>query len=164
MALTDGPDLTPRPPSGGSRRSRRRIMPMVVLALVLVSGGVIITQALSTAVDYYCNVDEVGVRSGCDEGRRLRLQGTVAEGSVVTGTAATMFDIEFNGATVPVEYEGEPGGIFRECLPVVVHGVFDQSTGLFLGDRVEVKHSEEYVAVNDERLTEAEAMACQPSA
>jgi len=130
----------------------------------MIAGGVIITQALSTAVDYYCNVDEIGVRSGCDEDRRLRLQGTVAEGSVVTGTVATIYDIEFNDVVVAVEYEGEPGGIFRECLPVVVHGVFDTESGLFLGDRVEVKHSEEYVAVNDDRLSEAEAMACQPSA
>lgn len=164
MAVSDAPDLTPRPTSPGTGRSGRRILPIVVLTLVVVAGGVIITQALSTAVDYYCNVDEIGVRSGCDEDRRLRLQGTVAEGSVVTGTAATMFDIEFNNAVVAVEYEGEPGGIFRECLPVVVHGVFDTESGLFLGDRVEVKHSEEYVAVNDDRLTEAEAMACQPSA
>jgi cytochrome c-type biogenesis protein CcmE len=139
-------------------------MPLIVLALVLVSGGIIITQALTTAVDYYCNVDEVGLRSGCDEGRRLRLQGTVTEGSVAAGSVSTLFDIEFNDVVVAVEYEGEPGGIFRECLPVVVHGVFDADSGLFLGDRVEVKHSEEYVAVNDDRLTEAEAMACQPSA
>ncbi|MDA2946166.1 MAG: cytochrome c maturation protein CcmE [Actinomycetota bacterium] len=164
MAVSDAPDLTPRPTAERSRRSGRRILPIVVLTLVMIAGGVIITQALSTAVDYYCNVDEIGVRSGCDEDRRLRLQGTVAEGSVVTGTVATIFDIEFNDVVVAVEYEGEPGGIFRECLPVVVHGVFDTESGLFLGDRVEVKHSEEYVAVNDDRLSEAEAMACQPSA
>ena len=118
------------------------------------------------AVDYYCNVDEVGERSGCDTGRRLRIQGTVGEGTVVVATGATLFDIRFNGASVKVEYAGEPGGIFKECLPVVVHGVFDESSGMFLGDRVEVKHSEDYVAVNDDRLEEAEAdsAACDSSA
>jgi hypothetical protein len=30
---------------------------------------------------------------------------------------------------------------------------------VFLGDRVEVKHSDEYVAVNDERLDEADELA-----
>ncbi len=159
------PDLTPRP-ENGPKRSRRRMLPVLVLALAVVAGGVVITQALSTAVDYYCNVDEVGVRSGCDTGRRLRIQGTVGEGSVVVATGATLFDIEFNGSTVQVEYAGEPGGIFKECLPVVVHGVFDEPSGMFLGDRVEVKHSEDYVAVNDERLQEAEAdaAACDTSA
>ena len=158
------PDLSPRPVEPVVGRRRRRVLPSLVLVAAILAGGVVVTRFLTSAVDYYCNVDEVGVRSGCDEGRRLRLQGTVAEGSVVLGTAATMFEIAFNGAVVAVEYEGEPGGIFRECLPVVVHGVFDDASGLFLGDRVEVKHSEEYVAVNDERLTEAEAMACTPSA
>jgi len=159
------PDLTPRP-TETPRRSKRRVLPMVVLTLAVVAGGVVITQALSTAVDYYCNVDEVGVRSGCDTGRRLRIQGTVGEGSVVVTTGATLFDIEFNGSSLQVEYAGEPGGIFKECLPVVVHGVFNESSGMFLGDRVEVKHSEDYVAVNDDRLQEAEAdsAACETSA
>ena len=159
------PDLTPRP-TETPRRSKRRVLPMVVLTLAVVAGGVVITQALSTAVDYYCNVDEVGVRSGCDIGRRLRIQGTVGEGSVVVTTGATLFDIEFNGSSLQVEYAGEPGGIFKECLPVVVHGVFNEPSGMFLGDRVEVKHSEDYVAVNDDRLQEAEAdsAACETSA
>ena len=39
---------------------------MTLLALVIVAGGFIVTQFLSSAVDYYCNVDEVGTRSGCD--------------------------------------------------------------------------------------------------
>ena len=159
------PDLTPRA-DGAPRRPRRRILPMLVLALAVAAGGVVITQALSTAVDYYCNVDEVGVRSGCDTGRRLRIQGTVGEGSVLVATGSTIFDIEFNESSLQVEYAGEPGGIFKECLPVVVHGVFYETSGLFLGDRVEVKHSEDYVAVNDDRLQEAEAdaAACDTSA
>lgn len=164
--MTDTPDLSPRPsvPTAVGRRRRRRVVPMLILAGVFVAGGIVLTQALSTAVDYYCNADEVDVREGCEAGRRLRLQGTVAEGSVVATTAATTFDIEFGAASVAVEYEGEPGGIFKECIPVVVHGQFDESTGLFKGDRVEVKHSDEYVSVNDDRLTQAEESACQPSA
>lgn len=164
--MTDTPDLSPRPsvPTAVGRRRGRRLVPMLILAGVFVAGGIVLTQALSTAVDYYCNADEVDVRDGCEAGRRLRLQGTVAEGSVVATAASTTFDIEFGAATVAVEYEGEPGGIFKECIPVVVHGQFDDSTGLFKGDRVEVKHSDEYVSVNDDRLTQAEESACQPSA
>ena len=46
---------------------------------------------------------------------------------------------------------------------VVVHGRFASATAVFEGDLVEVKHSDEYVAVNDERLAEADdlAAACQ---
>ena len=60
---------------------------------------------------------------------------------------------------MPVHYDGEPGGIFKECIPVVVHGKFASATGVFDGDLVEVKHSDEYVAVNDDRLAEAEDLA-----
>ena len=135
---------------------------MIVLALVVVAGGVIVTQFLRSAVDYYCNVDEIGVRDGCDADRRIRLQGTVDEGSVSTVGSATVFTISFNDETIPVSYDGEPGGIFKECIPVVVHGVIED--GELQGDRVEVKHSDEYVSVNDERVADAQAAGCSGGA
>ena len=154
-------DLSPRDPvdpAAPVRPRRRKWMPIVVLGLVIVAGGVVVSQFLTSAVDYYCNVDEVGVRDGCDPERRIRLQGTVDEGSISQVGNATVFTISFNGATIPVEYDGEPGGIFKECIPVVVHGVIENDT--LLGDRVEVKHSDEYVAVNDERVADAEEAGC----
>jgi cytochrome c-type biogenesis protein CcmE len=158
-------DLSPRDPVDPARsapKRRRNVLPMLVLGLVIVAGGVILTQFLTSAVDYYCNVDEVGVRAGCDEDRRIRLQGTVDEGSVAKVASATVFTITFNDETMPVRYDGEPGGIFKECIPVVVHGVIRD--GELLGDRVEVKHSNEYVAVNDERVADAQEAGCdEPS-
>jgi cytochrome c-type biogenesis protein CcmE len=153
-------DLSPRTPVGPAApvRRKRNWLPVLVLGLVVIAGGVIVTQFLTQAVDYYCNVDEVGRRSGCDEDRRIRLQGTVDENSVERVANTTVFTISFNGATMPVSYDGEPGGIFKECIPVVVHGVIEDGT--LLGDRVEVKHSDEYVAVNDERVADAEAAGC----
>jgi cytochrome c-type biogenesis protein CcmE len=155
-------DLSPRtgpdtpPPSG---RRRRKWLPIVVLAGVLVASGVIVTQFLRSAVDYYCNVDEVGQRSGCDNDRRLRVQGVVQRGTVVSSGGDTDFVIAFNDSAIDVRYDGEPGGIFKECIPVVVHGRFDVASQTFLGDRVEVKHSDEYVSVNDARLSEADTLA-----
>ncbi len=152
-------NLSPRPsgPSAPVRRTRRWL-PLVVLALVLVAGGVIVTQFLRSAVDYYCNVDEIGERAGCEPGRRLRVQGTVDRGSVATVDGVTTFSISFAGATMPVRYAGQPGGIFEECQPVVVHG--ELVKGTFEGDRVEVKHSNEYVAENAERLATSDSDAC----
>jgi cytochrome c-type biogenesis protein CcmE len=159
-------DLTPRSDPGAPPppKRRRRWAPLVVLALVLVAGGVIVTQFLRSAVDYYCNVDEIGRRDGCEAGRRLRVQGTVDKGSVSTVDGITSFDISFGGKTLPVRYEGQPGGIFEECEPVVVHG--ELLNGTFEGDRVEVKHSNEYVAANGDRLKEAstESATCSPPA
>jgi len=153
-------DLSPRTPVGAAApvRRKRNWLPLLVLGLVVGAGAVIVTQFLTQAVDYYCNVDEVGERSGCDEDRRIRLQGTVDENSVERVANTTVFTISFNGETMPVSYDGAPGGIFKECIPVVVHGVIEDGT--LLGDRVEVKHSDEYVAVNDERVADAEAAGC----
>ena len=160
-------DLTPRPvPDAEPSRRRRRLVPTLVLVLVIGAGAVVVTQFLTSAIDYYCNVDEVGVKDGCDPGRRLRIQGVVDEGSVVDDGVATTFSVSFNGARLPVRYEGEPGGIFKECIPVVVHGVVRD--GVFLGDRIEVKHSNEYVADNPDRVDDdadesSEGTACSPS-
>jgi cytochrome c-type biogenesis protein CcmE len=154
-------DLSPRTTADGTavgRKRKRNVFPIIVLALVLVAGGFIVTQFLSSAVDYFCNVDEVDVRDGCDSDSRLRLQGTVDEGTVERDAGRTMFTMSYGSATVPVSYDGDPGGIFKECIPVVVHGKFDVD-GTFLGDRVEVKHSDEYQAKNADNLAAAETAA-----
>jgi cytochrome c-type biogenesis protein CcmE len=155
-------DLSPRVDQAAPappRRRGKRWPAILVLALVIGGGVVIVTQFLSNAIDYYCNVDEVGTKDGCEAGRRLRIQGNVVEGSVAQDGDATLFDIEFNGVTMPVRYDaGDPGGIFQECVPVVVHGRLEDGT--FVGDDIEVKHSNEYEAANQDRLDQA-SNACQ---
>jgi len=146
---------------------------------VLAAGGIVLTQFLTSSIDYYCNVDEVGVKDGCEAGRRLRVQGTVEEGSIVRDGGVTSFTIEFGGRRMPVRYEGDPGGLFQECIPVVVHGRLGAQVAaagaaagaapvagaqVFDGDRVEVKHSNEYTADNGGRLDDAEAAACSQQA
>ncbi|MEM8745498.1 MAG: cytochrome c maturation protein CcmE [Actinomycetota bacterium] len=153
-------DLSPRAsvadaPTPAKRR-RRNIAPMIVLALVLVAGGVIVTQFLATAVDYFCNVDEIGERDGCETERRIRLQGTVDAGSVDETPGRTAFSMSYNGVSIDVEYaagDGRPGGIFEECQPVVVHG--EIRDGVLYGDNIEVKHSEEYEAESGDNLDAA---------
>jgi cytochrome c-type biogenesis protein CcmE len=160
-------DLSPRTDEAAPpppRRAGKRWPAIAVLVLVLAGGVVIVTQFLSSAIDYYCNVDEVGAKDGCEAGRRLRIQGNVVEGSVTADGNVTNFVVEFNGASLPVRYDaGDPGGIFQECVPVVVHGRVQETTAadgsvarVFAGDRVEVKHSNEYAAQNGNRLTEAQ--------
>jgi cytochrome c-type biogenesis protein CcmE len=131
-------------------RKRRNWAAIGVLVAVIAAGGLIVTKFLGSAIDYYCNADEIGVRDGCEAGRRLRVQGTVADGTVETTGGITTFTIVFGDAAIPVRYEGEPGGIFAECEPVVVHGRLVD--GVFEGDQIEVKHSNEYEAANPDRL------------
>ncbi len=131
---------------------------MVVAAMS--AGGVVVTKFLTSAIDYYCNVDEVGSRPGCEGDRRLRVQGIVEEGSVQQQDGGTSFVMVFNLEKIKVVYAGDPGGVFQECIPVVAHGrVID---GTFESDRIEVKHSNSYVEKNKTRLDTAneEAAAC----
>ena len=150
-------DLSPREavPSAPRVRRGKRWPAVAVLVLVLIGGGVVLTKFLTSSIDYYCNVDELGVKDGCDDGRRLRVQGNVEEGTISQEGTTTVFLIAFNGVEKRVRYEGDPGGVFQECVPVVVHGRLS-ADGVFDGDRIEVKHSNEYEAKNTDRLDEAQ--------
>ncbi|MEO5973905.1 MAG: cytochrome c maturation protein CcmE [Ilumatobacteraceae bacterium] len=155
-------DLSPRTSSDDSpvatRRRKTSYLSMALIVLVILGGAVIVTKFLTSAIDYYCNVDEVGVRDGCEPGRQLRVQGTVDRGSLSSVDGATAFSLSFNNKTLHVLYSGQPGGIFQECIPVVVQGRL--VGGIFEAVRIEVKHSNEYVAANEDRIKQAEAEAC----
>lgn len=155
-------DLTPRTndESSVASKKKRRWIPIVMVVAAMSAGGVVVTKFLTSAIDYYCNVDEVGSRPGCEGDRRLRVQGIVEEGSVQQQDGGTSFVMVFNLEKIKVVYAGDPGGVFQECIPVVAHGrVID---GTFESDRIEVKHSNSYVEKNKTRLDTAneEAAAC----
>jgi cytochrome c-type biogenesis protein CcmE len=143
---------TPAQPPAARRRPKRRAWPAaVVLGLVFAAGAIILFQGLSNASVYFCNANEVGHRADCMPGHRFRVQGTVDAGSVQRNGADTDFTVTYLGATVPVRYVGEPGGIFKEGLPVVVEGRMG-TDGVFAGDRVLVKHTEDYKAQHPDRV------------
>lgn len=135
---------------------------MAVLVTIVLAGGTIVTKFLTSAIDYYCNVDEIGLRAGCEAGRRIRVQGTVEKNSLTAVNNSTNFVLIFNEKTIRVVYEGDPGGIFQECIPVVAQGRLVGD--VFEATRIEVKHSNAYVADNADRLTKAEAQECSPQA
>ena len=159
-------DLSPREVVATAPRGRKKPwFAYAVLALVLIAGGVVVAKFLTSALDYYCNVDEIGVKDGCDEGRNIRIQGTVERGSIDTTGPTTNFVITFNGASMPVELGSKPTGLFQECIPVVVTGKVvraDDGTRYFAGDELLIKHDNRYDAENKDRLDDAnaEAAAC----
>lgn len=150
-------DLSPREVEQKPSRRSRRWAPLAVVLLAVVAGGFVVTQFLTNAIDYYCNVDEVGQREGCEDDRRLRVQGVVVEDSLSKENGSTTFELSFNDQVLRVVYLGDPGGIFQECIPVVAHG--RMSNGVFDSNRIEVKHSNEYQSKNEVRLDEADEQA-----
>ena len=158
-------DLTPRTAgeSAPVAKAKRRWAPVAIVVVALLAGGVVVTKFLTSAIDYYCNVDEVGARSGCNGDRRIRIQGIVKKDSLDKSSGTTQFVMEWNKKEIKVSYLGDPGGVFQECIPVVAHGrVVD---GTFESDRIEVKHSNQYVEKNKARFDAAnkEAAACSVS-
>jgi cytochrome c-type biogenesis protein CcmE len=153
-------DLTPREVPGSSPKAKKRWLPMLIVVGAVVAGGVVVTQFLTSAIDYYCNVDEVGAKSGCEGDRRMRVQGIVEKGTFERSATGSAFVIEFNGKKINITYAGDPGGVFQECISVVAHGRV--VNGTFESDRIEVKHSNEYVEKNDDRISSSdeESAAC----
>lgn len=156
-------DLSPREvvPTAVGRRRKRPWVAIGVLAVVLIGGGVVVAKFLTSAVDYYCNVDEVGVKDGCDVGRNIRVQGVVEKNSAGSSAAGFEFVISYHGVTMPVTVGSEPSGIFQECIPVVVRGraVATDDGTVFEGDEVIVKHDNNYDAENEDRVEQANAEA-----
>jgi cytochrome c-type biogenesis protein CcmE len=154
-------DVTP------ARRAKRKLGPMLVLGAVLVGGGVVIAKGLTSAIDYYCNADEVGVVDKCSGDRNMRIQGNVVEGSIVesSGGSVNGFTIAFNGKSVLVDYADAAAvpGLFQACIPVIVAGSL-QPDGSLRATGVEVKHSDEYEKKNQARIDQAESAACAQQA
>lgn len=168
---TGGPDLTPRElrPAG-----RRRWLPLVVIAAVVVVVLVVVVRGLGDAALYFRNVDEAVAERDDLGDRRFRLQGTVVPGSVVDtrieGAAAVAFTVRFEGVEADVVHVGDPPQLFQPDVPVVLEGhwaegppavVDDLPDGAhdgwyFASDEMLVKHDNEYVADNEERLDDAD--------
>ena len=149
-------DLTPRTVTDLERpappRRRRGWAPALVLALVLAGVAVLLFQFLRSTSLYFCNADEVGQKSSCSEGRRFRVQGNVEDlDSSQSDAGILAFSLVFNGASVPVHYQGgEPSDLFQVGRAAVVEG--RMQGGTFDADRILVKHDSQYKAKNPDRV------------
>ncbi|MDO8364928.1 MAG: cytochrome c maturation protein CcmE [Actinomycetota bacterium] len=157
-------DLSPREVVPTAARGKKKPwFAYGVLALVLALGSVFVVKFLTSAIDYYCNVDEVGVKDGCDVNRNIRIQGVVENGTL--DSTRQRFVVTFNGVSMPVQMSSNPTAALEECIPVVITGkVLEDADGQrsFAGKEVLVKHDNQYDAENKERVAtaDAEADAC----
>ncbi len=149
----------PSRPGRGFDRSRLRLG--IVLALVAGAIAFLLMQGLSNATTFFLNADEVVAQRPDIDGRRVRLQGTVLEGSVSeTGDGYVDFTVEYHCETVAVRHQGDPPELFKPGLPVVVEGEFTAGSDTFESDRIIVKHTDEYREKESDRLELAEADVC----
>ncbi len=111
---------------------------------VLVVAGFLISQALSSSLVYFILPSEYARDASSFEDRRVRLGGLVETGSVKFDEEQLhlTFHITDGIAGYPVQYDGAPPDLFMENGGVVIEGKFHD--GVFVGDNLLVKHSENY--------------------
>jgi cytochrome c-type biogenesis protein CcmE len=142
--------VTPRRPAKKGTGLR------VAVVLVIIAGaiGFLLWKGLGDSTTYFYNVDEAVARQDDLGTDRIRMQGTVLDGTVEETDAGVTFTVEFNGVEADVVHQGDPPELFQPNLPVVVEGHWDGET--FASDRILVKHSSEYQEENEDRLDQAE--------
>lgn len=164
----DGLDLTPRTtanPAAARRRGPGRWVGAAVLVVVVAIAGVAVVRALDDATLFFRNADEAVAQRDELGTSRFRLQGLVVPGSVGDYPGGVEFVVGFNGVDVTVEHTGDPVELFGDGIPVVLEGRWS-GTGpdaVFLSDRMLVKHDENYIADNGDRLDDAGAGTAAPA-
>ena len=120
---------------------------------MLAGVAIVLFQFLSSASLYFCNADEVGVKSELHGGSSVSAcrARSAASTSPCRDSGILAFTLTFNDATVPVRYQGgEPSDLFQAGRAAVVEGRLEDGT--FAADRILVKHDSEYKAENPDRV------------
>lgn len=145
-------NLTPRTSGPAKPRRARRWRNIALLTAVSLAAGFLLFEFLTNSTEYYCNVDEVGVKAGCSGDASLRLQGTVVPGTVSESNGQLNFALEFNGKTIQVHHQGDPQALFQPGIAVVLVGHLEDST-TFSSHQIMVKHSEKYEKEHPDRVS-----------
>ena len=164
-------DLTPRHEIGDAgqlRRAihRRRRWSIFAIAVVLIAAMAVITaQGLRNATLFFRNVDEAIEQRAELGDRRFRIQGRVIPASVQGESGVTTFQVVYGCAVALVRHTGDPPELFKSpWIPVVLEGnwvrgdtqtVAGTDSHYFRSDRMLVKHTNEYAAANEQRVSES---------
>jgi cytochrome c-type biogenesis protein CcmE len=151
--VLDDEDLPPVvTPTAGGRRVRKGRLAFAVVALV--GALIFIVLQAGDATVYFRTVDEAVAQRQALGTKRFRLEGVVQSGTITQTADALRFRIYGDhGATADIVHRGgQPTGLFRDDIPVVLEGRWASEGTTFLSDRVIVKHSETYRVENPERL------------
>ncbi len=151
--VLDDEDLPPIVTTRRPRQTKRgRIVVSSVVALVAI--GFLVSKGLGSATVYFKTADEA-VAERQDLGtRRFRIQGTVLAGTIRQDEGRLLFSIlGEGGAVVPVVHTGgQPTGLFKDSIPVVLEGRWAEGGAAYASDKIIVKHSETYRAENPGRV------------
>jgi len=104
----------------------------------------LVLLALRDTIIFFHTPQEI-VAKQIPAGKRIRLGGLVAEGTLKRGEGLTVqFAITDTVKTIPVSYTGLLPDLFREGQGVVAEGKLD-AAGRFIADTVLARHDENYM-------------------
>ncbi len=134
---------------------KRRLVLLLALLLAGVGLAFLAMGNLGKSLVYYWSPTELIESGGAAVGARVRLGGLVKEGSLEWDKSGSelRFVVTDETATVEVRTNAAPPDMFRENVGVLVEGTMTDS-GYFRGDRLLVKHSNEYRAPTDSKHLE----------
>ena len=125
-------------------RKQRRAVFIALSVGVLTLAVLLVAVALRDTIVFFHTPKEVAEK-GIPAGKRIRLGGLVAQGSLVRGAGTSVeFAITDTVRTITVSYTGILPDLFREGQGVVAEGKLDPA-GRFLADSVLAKHDENYM-------------------
>lgn len=135
------------PSEGVSRRTAWKLVITVVVSGCAISG--LVWASLGEGAEYYKHVDEALSSQSRLVGKRLRVHGSVVEGSLVhqAGTLDYHFVMESKAprahAAMTVDFHGIPPDLFKPGAEVIAAGVLG-TDGLLKSDRIETKCPSKY--------------------
>ena len=120
------------------------------MAIILAAFGYLILGGLDSNMVYFLTPSEVKAKGDNVYERPIRLSGQVAPGSVHWNAEALdlRFAISDGTHTIPVHSTNAPPQMFREGIGAVVEGKLNRD-GVFMSNKVMVKHSNEYKPPHD---------------
>jgi cytochrome c-type biogenesis protein CcmE len=134
-------------PAGVSRKTAWKILVTVVVSGCAVAG--VLWASLGEGAEYYKHVDEALAAESRLLGKRLRVHGTVVDGSLVhqAGTLDYRFVMQSKPprqhASLAVDFHGIPPDLFKPGADVIAAGVLG-SDGHLQADRIETKCPSKY--------------------
>lgn len=119
---------------------------IILGVILLVTIGFLSYTGFKSFATYYYPVSEVQKQGSALYGEKIRVNGTVAAGSVVQeqGSNILRFNVVEGGASLPVVFQGAVPDTFKAEIEVVVEGHLN-SNGVFQANTILTKCPSKYV-------------------
>ena len=144
-------DLTPVSAPPTKRRGRWR----TIGVLVVLAGAVLalLSQGLLHSLNYFETIDQAMSSRAKLGTETFRLEGVVKPHTIDRTANGASFWMTGGGHEVFVQAHGSPPQLFQSNIPVVVEGHFtSESSDVFYGSQIIVKHTASYIAAHPNRV------------